>query len=377
MLGPDRVLIADPEGRIEGIISREEAGEDVEYHAGILTPGFVNCHCHLDLSHLRGRIPEKTGLVGFVSLIMKERDRAEAGEILEAMEGAEKEMRAAGIVAVGDICSGPASIEVKKNSVLCWRNFVEVTGFTDSNAALRLDRSEKLLDAFSSSLPFQSSVLSPHAPYSVSVSLMKRINERTAGQVITIHNQESAEENKLFREGTGGFHSLYQDLNIDISGFLAPGCSSFRHWLPKFDLHQQIIAVHNTFTDEADLDVLLQNKDKDCRVIFCLCPAANLFIEGRLPPVNMLLSHGVQVVLGTDSLASNHRLSILSEMQILQKECQVPVNVLLQWATQNGARAMRMENELGSFEKGKKPGVLWLNKATAEDILSAEVIRLF
>jgi cytosine/adenosine deaminase-related metal-dependent hydrolase len=205
---------------------------------------------------------------------------------------------------------------------------------------------------------------------------MKRINASTAGQVITIHNQESAEENKLFLEGTGGFHSLYQDLHIDISGFLAPECSSFQHWLPKFDLQQQIIAVHNTFTEESDLDVLLQKKSNGCRVIFCLCPAANLFIEGRLPPVKLLISCGVPLVLGTDSLASNHRLSILSEMQILQKECEVPVSVLLQWATQNGAKALGMEKELGSFEKGKKPGVVWLKKASADDILSAEVVRL-
>ena len=376
MLGPDRVLVIDREGRIEDILRREEAGDDIEYHPGILTPGFINCHCHIDLSHLRNRIPEETGLVDFVTRIMKERDRASAEEVQDAMEKAEKEMLAAGIMAVGDICSGPASIALKKNSSLHWHNFVEVTGFIDANAGDRFARAEDLLHTFTSSLPSQPSVLSPHAPYSVSVSLMKQLNEHTAGQITTIHNQESAEENKFFTEGTGGFRSLYHDLNIDISGFSAPGYSSFRHWFPNFDRGQKIIAVHNTFTEEADLDLLLQKNENSCHVIFCLCPTANLFIEGQLPPVKMFMSKGVSPVLGTDSLASNHHLSILNEMKILQRECDVSVSELLQWATRNGAVAMGMEDTLGSFEKRKKPGVLLLKQATPDDILSAEVVRL-
>lgn len=376
MLGSDRVLLVSPEGRIEAVVSGEEAGEGIEYFPGMLSPGFINCHCHLDLSHLRNRIPERTGLVKFISHVMEERGKADEAEKQRAMEQAEKEMLEAGIVAVGDICSGDSSITVKKKAALRWHNFVEVTGFLVANADSRCRYAEELLSHFNSSLPSQTSVLSPHAPYSVSASLLRMINQKSSFGITSIHNQESEDEEIFFREGTGGFPGFYQRFNIDVSRFVPPGTSSFRYWYDCFDLPRHILSVHNTFTSDEDLDYLKENVKKDCRIIFCLCPAANIFIEGRLPPVGKFLSRGLSVVLGTDSLASNHQLSILEEMKILQKELKIPAVRLLHWATQSGAEALGLEREFGSFESGKIPGVIWLKQAHPGDIGKAEAVRL-
>jgi cytosine/adenosine deaminase-related metal-dependent hydrolase len=96
------------------------------------------------------------------------------------------------------------------------------------------------------------------------------------------------------------------------------------------------------------------------RFYFVLCPGSNLFIQNRLPNLLLFSSQELyqNVCLGTDSLASNTSLSILEEMKIIQHYApEIPHNMLLQWATLNGARALGFDHLLGSFEKGKTPGV--------------------
>jgi cytosine/adenosine deaminase-related metal-dependent hydrolase len=66
LAAPDAVLITAGDGIVEAIVPAAEAGEDVETLRGLLSPGFINCHCHLELSHLKGRLPEGSGLVDFL-----------------------------------------------------------------------------------------------------------------------------------------------------------------------------------------------------------------------------------------------------------------------------------------------------------------------
>jgi len=94
-------------------------------------------------------------------------------------------------------------------------------------------------------------------------------------------------------------------------------------------------------------------------IYFCLCPNANLYISGQLPDIKLLLRHGCDIVLGTDSLASNHQLDILEEMKTLQSHFpDLSTAALLQWATSNGARALQLDSMLGAFEPRKQPGVV-------------------
>lgn len=357
----ETVIVTDGEGVITDILPRQEAGEDVQVMEGILSPGFVNCHCHLELSHLKGQIPERTGLAAFVAAVMKQRQMPV--EIMtESIARAEEEMVANGIVAVGDICNAATTIPQKLKGKIWYHNFIEGIGFNDEVAEGRFRRCIDLFTAFAQlySIPIESISIVPHAPYSVSPELWKRLINFPGNHLLTIHNQESEEEEEWFRSGTGELLRFFQSLGLNTSGFQPPGSSGPRNFLPGLLRNQSLILVHNVFTSESDIGIA---GDSGLDISWCLCPNANLYITGRLPDVDMFLRNDCRLVLGTDSLASNHSLDILGEMRTLRSHFpKIAVDQLLRWATSNGARTLRMDQLLGSFEKGKRPGLLLLDE---------------
>ncbi|MFT3978984.1 MAG: amidohydrolase family protein [Ferruginibacter sp.] len=361
LLPEGQVLICLEDGTIEQVLPLAEAGDDVQEIAGILSPGFINAHCHTELSHFKRMIPEHTGLVNFVQQVMSRRNEKPAAEKQSAMEAAVQEMYDSGIVAVGDICNTTDSIPVKQNGLLYWQNFIEVSGFVDAGANKRWNDIQLILEEFRTALPSSSSIPVPHAPYSVSRTLFELINSATAGQLISIHNQETAAENELYQHKSGDFLTLYKNFGIDISSFVPTGRSSLQSWLPYFDSLQQIISVHNSFTGEADI-AFAKN-----RLSYCICINANLYIENVLPPVELLLKNGCHIVLGTDSYASNHQLSIMAEINSIQKSFPgIAIETMLQWATINGAKTLGIDDRYGSFEPGKKPGLVLINNGEAK-----------
>jgi cytosine/adenosine deaminase-related metal-dependent hydrolase len=173
---------------------------------------------------------------------------------------------------------------------------------------------------------------------------------------MTIHNQETAAENEWFINKEGDFVDFYKKMNIDVSFFQATGKSSLQSYLLKFLQHQPLILVHNVHTSEEDL---LFAKASGKKIAWCFCPNANMYISGQLPAVDLFINNDCAIVLGTDSLASNHQLSILEEIKTISRHFpDISTSQLLRWATINGAKALQMENLLGSFEKGKQPGVI-------------------
>lgn len=358
----NHVLITDTHGLVLDLIDEKEAGDGIEKMEGLLCPGFINAHCHLELSHMKGCIPQKTGLVDFVLKVMSERHVSE-DEILSAINNAENEMLANGIVAVGDICNNTLTIPQKKQNKLRYHNFIEVSGFSPSIANLRFEKAISIATEYENILPNQRTTINPHAPYSVSGNLFALINELQGNELITIHNQETSDENKFFEYRTGQFIELYQQLGIDISFFKPSKKTSLQTWLPYFTNRQSIILVHNVSTGLDDIEMLnFYNSQKNLSAFFCLCPNANLYITGLLPEVKRLIKEDCKIVLGTDSLASNSQLSILKEMETLQNNFEdIELGTLLQWATFNGAMALKMDKMLGSFEKGKTPGVILIN----------------
>jgi cytosine/adenosine deaminase-related metal-dependent hydrolase len=196
------------------------------------------------------------------------------------------------------------------------------------------------------------------------------INDFPNNDLLTIHSQETAAENEFFEKGTGDFLRLYQQMGIDISFFKASGKTSLQTWLPYFTKEQSIILVHNVTTSAEDFEFVKRTTNNQQRsTFFCLCPNANLYISDALPDVNMLLKHNDNIVLGTDSLASNDQLSIQTEMKTLQQNCEgLELATLLKWATSNGSKALQMNDRLGSFEKGKQPGVLLLDATGLEKV---------
>lgn len=352
----DTVLMVDDTGRIKDIVSKQNAGDEVEYLDGILTPGFINAHCHLELSHLKNAVATKTGLVDFLLAIIKNR-AATKEEIVEHIIAAEKEMYDKGIEAVVDICNTVDTIAVKKQSRLRWHNLVEVINLHDVNWPIQLQKFERVFNAFD-----KNKTLTPHAPYSVSGRALAALNERTANSLISIHNQETAAENELFINGQGDFIRFYQSLGEPGSPFSKTGKSSLQTWLPYFTNRQTILLVHNTFISEEDILFAKAHAGKHgLKLFYCLCPNANLYIENKLPPVDLLLEHNCEIVLGTDSYSSNWQLSIATEIKTLQDHFpDLRLKEMLQWATTNGAATLEQFSSFGSFAKGNSPGIVLL-----------------
>jgi cytosine/adenosine deaminase-related metal-dependent hydrolase len=359
---PDTVLITTEEGFVDSMISEGEAGEGIEQYRGILSPGFVNCHCHLELSHLKGVIPEGTGLVDFLSRVIRQRG-ADRDRILDAIAAGEEEMLGNGIVATGDICNTTDSLERKKAGRLLYHNFVETVGFIDKTAPDRFAASLEIYNAFENCLPGINSIV-PHAPYSVSPALLHRIADYPGNRLLSIHNQETEAENEFLEKGKGDLLRLYTQLGLDLSFYRGTGHRSLAAILPYFHHHQSLILVHNVATAEVDFPqpgaAPFPPADA-AELIFCLCPNANLYIGGQLPDVRLLADTGRPIVIGTDSLASNHQLSILEELKTLQQTFPwLETSTLLQWATSHGAAALRMDHAVGSFKPGLRPGILLL-----------------
>jgi len=373
LLKGDNVLIADENGEIKEIVNTHDAGENIESFEGIISPGFVNAHCHLELSHLKNIIPEKTGLVGFVSKVVSERHFGE-DEILDSIEKGEEEMWQNGIGAVGDICNNALSASQKTKHSLQYYNFIETTGWLPEIAKLRFEKSKSIYDEFVKN-GLKASIV-PHAPYSVSENLWEKMIPFFKAKTVSIHNQESADEDPFFLEGKGDFTKMYKMMNIDNSFYKPRKMRSVESYFEKFSLAASVILVHNTFTKQEDLDFINQRKNEKQLISFCLCPNANLYIENALPPVDLFLKNDVNIILGTDSLASNHQLDILEEIKTISKNfAGIKTETLLQWATINGAKALQMDKELGSFEKGKTPGVILIGNIKNEKITNSSKVK--
>ncbi len=345
--------------------------DEIVHHEGIICPGFVNAHCHMELSHLQGAIPSGTGLIPFLQTVTTTRNNFSGTQRKAAMGEAFREMLRNGIVAVGDIVNTPETLDLRASGKMHFHTFTECIGFTEVNAPERFVASEIIFESFKNqaagSKILRQSIV-PHAPYSVSEKLFKIIDQYQPESLLTIHNQECAAENEYYQSKSGAVNDLLQGFGIDDAFFNPCKLSSLKAFGQWLSPSHPLILVHNTFTTEADIAFA---KARFPQLNICLCPNTNLYIENRLPDVKMLASQGVNICLGTDSLASNNQLSILAEIKTLQQH--FPKMGLEKWlrcATLNGAKALQMERETGNFEKGKNPGVLLLS----EDLCEVQVL---
>ena len=304
----------------------ESAG--TEFYNGIIIPGLINCHTHLELSHMRGLIPAGDGLSEFVEAVRTRREASQE-EVVAAAAQADREMYAEGIAACGDISNNSLTAAIKRNSVISYLTFAEVFGSDPSVAETRMENAMKVVRELSAShLPVQ---ITPHSLYSISPPLWQKIREQIRpGSVISLHFLESDDERRMT--------SLHAAKALDLSHLAA-----------------HMLLVHNTVItrDEASAVASAGN------TWFCLCPSSNMHISGMMPPAAILREITDRIVIGTDSLASTASLSMIRELKLLQDAApHIPLEELVRWGTLNGARALKMEDTLGSIEPGKKPGIL-------------------
>jgi cytosine/adenosine deaminase-related metal-dependent hydrolase len=351
------VIEVAEDGTIVSVLSEPVA--DTIFYEGILAPGFVNAHCHLELSHMRGAIPEHTTLIPFLKNVSFRRGDFTDEQKHLARHAAYTELVKNGVVAVGDIANTTDTIDLRSRGQLHLLTFVEALGFTESNAPRAFDAAVRTFNAFAQATDrtrILGQAVVPHAPYSVSSSLFRLIDAHSENTVISIHNQESEEEDKYYLSKEGNVRDLLHSLGIDDSLFTPTGRSSLQSYLNWLSAGRSMIFVHNTYTSREDIQYA-QNRLGQAH--WCLCPNANLYIENTLPDIDLLISEQAQICIGTDSLASNHELSIISELNTIKEHYPaIDWGTLLTWATKNGAKALQMEHAIGSIETGKQPGIV-------------------
>ncbi len=352
------IIEIDDLGKIISVIDtggnfKEE--QSLEFYDGVIIPGFVNAHCHIELSHMKGVISDRSdrGLPGFIDEIISKRKFPD--NLQEHIQKADKEMQLKGIVAVGDISNTDDSFTVKKSSKIHYNTFVEA--FTISNVKVDETFEQAKRNYFKLKELNLSASIVPHAAYSVPDRLYKMIsdfeNEKT--KIVSVHNQETIGEDELIKNKSGALAEVLIDKGFLISEFSYPGNSALEvnlHYLNKKD---NILLIHNTFSKEEDVEYAENFSDN---IYWVFCPMSNLYIEKTLPDIPMFLRKGVKTCIGTDSYASNTELSVLSELKIIVENFpEIPFEKLIESATINGAKALKIDDKYGSIEEGKIPGI--------------------
>lgn len=357
LLPGDFVLVVNENSEVSDLRPAKNEDQNIEKWPGILIPGMVNTHCHLELSHMKGIVPQKTGMVNFLLTIVQQRG-AEQQKILNAAKRAAQMMFDQGVSVVGDICNTGIIQVIASESPLRFYHFVEVIGFDPSVAENRFRFCRNIADEYGATSP--SSVV-PHAPYSVSQELYQLINQQADSSVLSIHHAESNAEQDFFKKTQSDFNRLHQLIKTDLSRHIvSENSSSIRSFLSRFT-NKKILLVHNVTISEADLIYIKQlEKENNLEVYFAICIRANEYIGNGFPDIELLFRYYPdRITIGTDSLASNEDLNLMHELILLKKL--YPAITDLQWLkalTIQGAKALSYDTRFGSFETGKKPGVV-------------------
>jgi len=351
------IITAEDDGTITGV--EDNAGnlaerESVEFHNGIIIPGFVNCHCHLELSYMKDLIPPKKGLAEFLKHFRTRREEGDEN-IFASISRADNDMYRDGVVLCADICNTRLTFDIKKKSRIKYINLLEVFGIDPEKADRRMNEIKQLSNiAHDYRIP---SWIVPHSVYSLSLSLFSLLRKETESNKITsVHFMETECEKSFLKNHDGPILESYKEsgLGVEVLEIAEDHASAV---LEEITPSGNLILVHNTFADRTTIKKVKKREN----LFWCLCPNANLYIEDQVPPLDLLIEENCRIVTGTDSLASNNRLSILEELKTLHTFYPwVSLQDLIMWATHNSAMALGEDAEYGSIRTGKKPGLLLL-----------------
>lgn len=349
------LLTLDEGGQILSIeqVEHVDSVAGVEFYGGIIIPAFVNAHCHTELSHLRGVIPRRCGFAGFAQAMGASRGRFSDDERRQALEGAVAKMWAEGVGAVGDISNGESSFVVKAQSKIKFRNWIEFFGLNSlSDEPLR------------PLLRHENTLLTPHSIYSVQDAPFRKICCE-GEQTLSIHFMESEGESGLF-SGEGSLAEWYEERGFTCD-FLHYG-SPARRIVESIPAERSVMLVHNCCLAGEDIDLIMSHFEAP--VWWCLAPRSNQYISGLKPPVDLMRRKGLNICIGTDSLASNDSLSMVEELKLLQSS--MPLSEALNAATAVGADALGFGDELGRLEVGRTPGIVLIEGVDFETMTLRE-----
>lgn len=349
------VVEVDASGTITDIIRTTTLDNiaGVEFYPGILTAGFVNAHCHLELSYLRGTIAEGLGYGGFASAIGAVRGGYSDQERIHAAEVADALMWQQGVEAVADIANDEVIMDVKRKSKIDYRTLFEFFGLRNSNTE----------ELFAMAQRHPNSYATPHSTYSVQDAPFRDIclNNR---EFISLHFLESKGEAELYSH-RGPLSQWYERMGWE--------CDFLHYGTPTERVTQcvasdrRLLLVHATEATERDI---AQIESHTSKATWVLCPESNRYISNARPPVELLRDAGARIAIGSDSLASARTLSIVDNLKLLDT---IPLAELLTYATLNGATALGIERQKGSIEIGKRPGLVVVEGADLRELrLTAE-----
>ncbi len=344
--GPDGLPVAAPSGN--------------QHFRGLLTTGFVNAHCHLELSHLKGALPRHTGMAGFVQQLQAIRNNYSDEEKEVAAGRAIADLANGGTVAIGDICNGFHSHAPKAaRPDLSYYNFCEVFSLNPAAAEDALQKGLELAHRFG-----RRSSITLHAPYSMSPTLRDLVCQQVTAQEapLSLHFLESKEERQIFESLDGPLMELFQGWGLAFSPHTYDTVADFV--LESLPRSVPGLLVHCT---EMGRDVMDRITIGWPLAFFVLCPLANEFIHNTQPPARMLLDASDRVCIGTDSLAGNGQLDILREIQYLQQEQDIPTEHLLRWSSPNGARALQLPEEEFRIEEGASPRLIGIANISGDE----------
>ena len=345
-------------------------GETVE--PGALVPGFVNAHCHVELSHLHKKFRKGTGMAGFIDQINELRDWAGREAKAQLVQEWMDKMWADGVSAMADISNDDSSFDVKGSHKMYTRTFLEVFG-SEPHMCEGVMAEVTELGRVADKAGIDAAP-TPHSCYTMSPQLLSA--SAAAGLAkgyLSYHSQESQEEEDLLRSGSG---AMYE--NRKRSGMSTPpvtGESSLKYFLDRladakpapYDEH--ILLVHNVCLAQDDIDAAKKVMNN---VYWAVCPLSNIFIHNALPPIPLMRRNGLAITLGTDSLSSNDDLDMVKEMYCLHANFpDVPMSEILTWASLNGAAFLSKDGALGSLSAGKKPGVVRISDIDGEGFVTS------
>lgn len=315
--------------------------ERVEWYNGIIIPAMVNAHCHLELSYMAGKITPHGGFSGFARGLRAVRGSVSATEQMAAAAWRDSAMWSAGVQAVGDVCNDALTFEVKSRSNILYHNFVELYGLGHRTA-----RSAQLVLEQALAMGLRADI-APHSLYSLRD---EAYTAATAANRLSLHFAESDEEVDLF-SCRGAMWEWYQSAGFEAP-FVGQYPSPTDRLLALTPPDKQMVLIHACRVTREDVERI--NNHFTTPPVWVVCPMSNDFISRLTPPVDILRECGARVAVGTDSLASNTDLSMIAELRAMPS---VPLAERLVWATEGGAAALGLSDQLGHLAVGTRPGI--------------------
>ena len=307
----------------------------------VLMPGLVNAHTHLDLTNSADSIQRVPKFTDWIFQIIGKRTPATVEPSVR--EGVQQSL-AGGATTVGDIDGTGGSMQILRDTPIRKVVFFEVLGFSGERAAMGLTRLGTYLDSFSVSDSLLTPALSPHAPYSTSADIYRQCI--TSGLSVCTHIAETKEELEFLSDGTGAFQDYLEAFGISTVEWVPPQLTPVHYMETLGVLQKDSLLVHCNYLSDADITLIAESGTS---VVFC--PRSHHYFYHIDHPVVKLVERGINVAIGTDSLASNWSLSLLDELKFLARTqpCIRP-ETLFDMVTCNGAKALSLA-QVGRLEK--------------------------